>query len=201
MEGYPYVGYSNDEYLINATFYTSKFVRILIAEDEQNIALTYRSFFEDRNHQVVMTNDGAECVKEYQAAFDEWKKQATEHFPETPFDAVILDYKMPRKDGMEVAREILALSPKQRIIFASAYVLDTLQDSVKELGRVTELVQKPFEIEELISLVEDEEIWKGLEELNTNVEALREFRMSHDTLVQLLEGLKKLQGRALGRVA
>jgi CheY-like chemotaxis protein len=176
-------------------------VRILIAEDEQNIALTYKSFFEDRNHQVVVTSNGAECVKEYQAAFDEWKKQATERFPDTPFDAVILDYKMPMKDGMEVAREILALSPKQRIIFASAYVLDTLQDSVKELGRVTELVQKPFEIEELVSLVEDEEIWRGLEELNTNVEALKEFRMSHDALVQLLEGLKKLQGRALGRLA
>jgi CheY-like chemotaxis protein len=149
----------------------------------------------------VLTSDGVECVKEYRVAFDEWKKQSTEHFPETPFDAVILDYKMPRKDGMEVAREILALSPNQRIIFASAYVLDTLQDSVKELGRVTELVQKPFEIEELVSLVEDEEIWRGLEALNTNVEALKEFHMSHDTLVQLLEGLKKLQGRALGRLA
>ena len=39
-----------------------------------------------------------------------------------PFDAVILDYRMPRKDGLEVAKEILELNPRQRIIFASAYV-------------------------------------------------------------------------------
>jgi CheY-like chemotaxis protein len=41
----------------------------------------------------------------------------------SPFDVVVLDYKMPSKDGMEVAKEILQINPYQRIIFASAYVL------------------------------------------------------------------------------
>jgi CheY-like chemotaxis protein len=31
---------------------------------------------------------------------------------------IVLDYKMPGKDGMEVAREILDLNLDQRIIFA-----------------------------------------------------------------------------------
>ncbi|MDQ3967915.1 MAG: hypothetical protein M3275_05910 [Thermoproteota archaeon] len=35
---------------------------------------------------------------------------------------VILDYKMPKKDGLRVAKEILDMNPEQRIIFASAYV-------------------------------------------------------------------------------
>nr|MDQ3852017.1 hypothetical protein [Thermoproteota archaeon] len=31
--------------------------------------------------------------------------------PTPPFDAVVLDYRMPKKDGLEVAKEILALNP------------------------------------------------------------------------------------------
>ena len=40
---------------------------------------------------------------------------------------------------MEVAKEILAINPHQRIIFASAYVWETLIDSVKELKQIVEL--------------------------------------------------------------
>ena len=49
-----------------------------------------------------------------------------------PFDAVMLDYRMPKINGIEVAKEILAVNPHQRIIFASAYVKETLTDSIKE---------------------------------------------------------------------
>jgi CheY-like chemotaxis protein len=37
----------------------------------------------------------------------------------SPFDVVVLDYRMPKKDGTEVAKEILDLNPNQRIIFES----------------------------------------------------------------------------------
>lgn len=174
-------------------------MKILIAEDESDIALTYKIAFEDRKHDVIMTSNGEECVKQYHKALDSFKKsQITESFRKTPFDAVILDYKMPKKDGMQAAKEILIVSPKQRIIFASAYVLDTLNNAVKELDRVVEMVQKPFDIDDLVALVEDEEIWKGLESFNANVKVLKKMGFSHDALVDLLQGLKKLQkNRAL----
>jgi CheY-like chemotaxis protein len=41
-------------------------------------------------------------------------------------DAVDLDHKMPKKDGMDVAKEILAVNPYQRIIFASAHTMEFL---------------------------------------------------------------------------
>jgi hypothetical protein len=61
------------------------------------------------------------------------------------------------------------------------------------LNRVVELVQKPFDIDELISLVEDKAIWSELEKMNVNVSQLHELHVNHDTILQLLEGLKKLQ--------
>jgi CheY-like chemotaxis protein len=42
-------------------------------------------------------------------------------------DVVVLDYKMPGKDGMEVAKEILTINPDQRIIFASANFIQPQQ--------------------------------------------------------------------------
>lgn len=43
-----------------------------------------------------------------------------------PFDLVVLDYKMPKINGMEVAKEIFGISWRQRIVLASAYPQDTL---------------------------------------------------------------------------
>jgi DNA-binding response OmpR family regulator len=39
-----------------------------------------------------------------------------------PYDAVILDYKMPDRNGIEIAKEIQAINSHQRIIFVSAFV-------------------------------------------------------------------------------
>jgi CheY-like chemotaxis protein len=51
---------------------------------------------------------------------------------------------MPGMNSMNVAKEILAVNPHQRIIFASAYVKETLQESVKQLKQIVELMQKPL---------------------------------------------------------
>jgi CheY-like chemotaxis protein len=64
-----------------------------------------------------------------------------------PFDTIILDYNLPDRNGLEVAKEILAISPHQRIIFVSAYVEDTLSYSIKELNIPVEVLQKPVSID------------------------------------------------------
>jgi hypothetical protein len=80
----------------------------------------------------------------------------------------------------------------------SAYVLETLQDAVKTLSRVVEMMQKPFEIDDLISLVEDTQVWQGLEELNVNIAELRKWGATHDQLLELYAGLRTLQkGRGI----
>jgi CheY-like chemotaxis protein len=168
-------------------------LKILVAEDEPNIARIYKISFEERGHEVIVTHNGVDCLEEFSRQLETLHDRNT-----LPFDVVLLDYRMPKKDGMEVAREILSLVPRQRIIFVSAYVLETLQDSVKTLSKVVEMMQKPFEIDDLISLVEDTSIWKGLEELNVNVGELRKLNATHYQLLGLYEGLKTLQkGRGI----
>ena len=116
--------------------------------------------------------------------------------PPPPFDAVVLDYRMPKKDGLEVAREILTLNPSQRIIFASAYVKETLKESVKELRQVVELMQKPFVPAALVDVVEDTDAYPELKKLFVNVRKMSEIDFENPTPDQIRDifgGLKKIQ--------
>src|SRR5438093_9376323 len=141
-------------------------MRILLAEDELYSLDMCAQALESRGHKVIGTTNGDDCLKVYTNAIKESAAKKEELSFHYPFDAVILDYKMPGKDGKEVAKEIIRLNPQQRIIFVSAYVKETLMDSVRELNQVTELVQKPFEPDLLVDMIEDTSTVSRLGELN-----------------------------------
>lgn len=168
-------------------------MKILVAEDETSISAVYRLALEDRGHQIIITNDGQECVKAYadelNKLIDKSEAYLTQH---PPFDAVILDYRMPKMDGMDAAKLILEKNAHQRIIFASAYVLSTLQESVKNLHAIVELLQKPFELSVLIDTVEDKEIFEALKKINVDIMAVQNWNPNHEQLRDLLQALKKL---------
>ena len=192
-------------------------MRILVAEDESDISHTYRVALESRNHDVNIANDGISCLKIYRdelanrrpASSDKSMKynnnaKGSPALTASPFDVVVLDYKMPGKDGMEVAKEILAINPDQRIIFASAYVKETLENSVKELKRVVELLQKPFEIQAFIDTIEDKQVYEELKKIMINIRAIDDDNASsgqesgnpltsREKMRDLFECLRKIQ--------
>jgi CheY-like chemotaxis protein len=107
-----------------------------------------------------------------------------------PFDIVLLDYLMPQINGLDVAKEILSINPHQRIIFASAYVKETLEESVKCLNKIVELIQKPFTIDNLISTMEDKEIFAELQELNVDIDMVKAVNPTHEQIMDLLEKVR-----------
>jgi len=167
-------------------------MRILIAEDEENILRQYRIVLEARGHEVVATRNGQQCIEEYVKHVE---KNENEHGRSgvPPFDAVILDYRMPKMDGMDVAKHILKVRSKQRIIFASAFVKETLIESIIELDQIVELLQKPFEIDVLVETVEDKTIFQQLEKLNVDIVHLKDWNPTHAQVRDLLDGLLKLR--------
>lgn len=182
-------------------------MRILVAEDESSIATLYKVSLEASGHQVQLTNNGEDCVKAYHCAMrrqsiiralQNREVNTTNSYDiSLPFDVVVLDYRMPKKDGLEVAKEILDLCPNQRIIFASAYVLETLIESVKKLRQVVELLQKPFEIDSLVDTIEDNGVYEELSKLNVRIKELKDLDVTHSQLIDLLAGVKKLQNAVL----
>ena len=166
-------------------------MKILIAEDKPDIAKLYKSALEARKHRVVITVDGEECLKAYQDVLKQTTESKTDN--SSPFDVVILDQKMPRKDGLEVAREILKVNLNQRIIFASAYVREALDAGAKELNRVVEIMQKPFRIAALVNTIEDKEAYRELEKFNVRVRTLKELDPTNKEVRMLLEDLSKIR--------
>jgi CheY-like chemotaxis protein len=193
-------------------------MRILIAEDDLDIAIMYKKALEKNKHNVVLTSNGSDCLRDYlttlknlasnlaqpnkayadEINFDSHPNSNTEskivtNTDASPYDVVILDYSMPGMNGMEVAKEILNADPHQRIIFASAYVKETLQNSVKELRQVVELMQKPFTLKQLTDTVEDTLAFEELKELNVDVDRIKDANLTHAQISDLLAKLRRIQ--------
>lgn len=160
-------------------------MKILIADDEPDLLSQFKTILVDRGHTVVTATDGEACVRAYSQEYAENS--------ENTFDAVVLDYSMPNMNGLEAAKEILGLSPSQRIIFASAYVQETLIDSIKNLRQIVELLQKPFSLQDLVDTIEDKTIYDELAKLNVNVQNLKDLNPTHAQIRDYLDALRKLQ--------
>lgn len=191
-------------------------MRILVAEDEPLIARDYRLILQSRGHDVTVHDNGLSCLEAYTTALGEVNKQSR-FSDKIPFDVVILDYRMPKKDGLETAREIVKLCPEQRIIFASAYTRETLKEAAKELHQVVELLQKPFDLSYLVEVVEDTNVYNHLAKLNDKITQMKDpdltdselaelmkivqdglrvaasIRLKDSELIELLEGLKNVR--------
>jgi CheY-like chemotaxis protein len=191
-------------------------MKILIAEDEQDIAFLYKEALEERNHAVVLAKNGMECLDIYKQEIIKYsiakeqdedsyniqkKDEKSEfHNDSCVFDVVIIDYKMPIIDGLQAAKEILNINPHQRIIFASAYVKESLQDSIRELKQVVELLQKPFDIDTLVDQIEDKEVYEGLKVLTANIldacrhkEDLKDIDPTDEQIEKIFGALRKIQ--------
>jgi hypothetical protein len=80
-------------------------------------------------------------------------------------------------------------------VFASAYVKETLVDSIKQLNQVVELMQKPFGENALIDTIEDKGIYSELQKLNVNVNDVMAANLRHEQIRELLDILRNLQKR------
>ncbi len=119
-------------------------LRILVADDEKDNADSYAEILRQRGHQVIVTLNGVDCITEYLSAF--------EYAQNSPYDVVIIDYSMPDMSGVQAARKILGMNPKQQIIFISGYGSELL--SHLNAFHNVDLLTKPIIPNALIRLVE-----------------------------------------------
>jgi CheY-like chemotaxis protein len=166
-------------------------LKILIAEDDKDIALSYKVVLEDRGHVVMITYDGQDCLCKYHEELQKIAIGIDMPVRIQPFDLVILDYRMPKINGIQVAKEILAVNPHQRIIVASAHYDHTSIDRVNSLKQIVEVSKKPFTNEFLVQTVEEYKlIYDELEKLNVDVDIIRAAGVSYEQLSSILGTLR-----------
>lgn len=126
-------------------------MKILIAEDERSIAQNYKLLLESQGHQVVITDNGQACLQLYEASLEKSPERKRRIPP--PFDIVMLDVRMPKIGGVEVAKRMMSLCPRQRIIMATAYGDEPIRGLVEHLAETIDVLQKPFDLEALAVMI------------------------------------------------
>lgn len=117
---------------------------------------SYKLVLKQRNHEIFAATDGDQCLRIFKEHNDRMGREGPLNFktPTTPFDVIILDYRMPKKDGIEVAKNILSTVPDQRIIIATAYTHELPVSKIAGNQSCIEMLQKPFEFDLFLEVVE-----------------------------------------------
>ncbi len=110
---------------------------ILIAEDEDVLRELLAELLESYNYSVLPASNGRE-------ALDIMKLRRP--------DLLIVDRKMPALDGLDFLEEMAELNYKVPVILAAGSPLET---SEKEKVKAERIINKPYNFEELLSLVHE----------------------------------------------
>jgi heavy metal response regulator len=112
-------------------------MRILVIEDDQNIANAIRRGLTEQHYSVDIASDGAEGA----------------YFAKTSdYDAIILDIMLPKKDGWQVCHELREEGITSPILMLTA--LDAVEDKIRGLDTgADDYLTKPFHFGELLARV------------------------------------------------
>ncbi len=129
--------------------------RVLIADDEKNMRWVLSEALSAEGYEIAVATDGKEALN-----------AVAEHEP----DVMLLDYRMPKPDGMEVLRRLRGKGHEFPIIMLTAH--GNVEQAVEAMkAGASEYLTKPFDLEEL-KLTIDKAL--RVSELAAEVERLRD---------------------------
>jgi len=112
--------------------------KIIVCDDEPHICKLISEHLTDVGYKVRVAKDGQECLSE-----------VADDMP----DAIILDLKMPRMNGIEVIRELRRMNASVPILVLSGFHDLGHEVEVKELS-LGVFTGKPFRLSEVTELLE-----------------------------------------------
>lgn len=109
---------------------------ILICDDEPSVQAALRLVLE-RDYALTFASDGEEALIQFQVQ---------------PVDLVLLDIKLPKRDGLEVLRTLMAHQLPPRVLMLTAYHSVELAQRATQAGAI-DYVTKPFERDVLLRAI------------------------------------------------
>jgi len=116
-----------------------KMKKILLCEDDPDIQASLKNILEKHGYETHTAPDGQEAIA-----------MAIKVNP----DVILLDIRMPKLDGLEVAGEIRKHSTQAKIIFVTAFQSPEL---IKEAAKydIFDYIIKPASPEKILKTIED----------------------------------------------
>jgi two-component system, OmpR family, response regulator ChvI len=116
--------------------------RILIVDDEPDIAQVLKMGLEDNGFSVDAYNDPLDAISNFKAG---------------SYDLLLIDIKMPKMNGFELYKKLHQIDEKAKICFITAYEL--YYDEFKRVFpkiKVECFIRKPVSINNLARVIKDE---------------------------------------------
>jgi len=111
--------------------------KILICDDEEGIRESLKLILE-KDYDLEFAQNGDEAIKSVQSS---------------PADLIILDIKMPKKDGLETLKELKRINPSSKVIIATGYKSVDIAQEAMNLG-ASDYVVKPFDRDKIRKVVQ-----------------------------------------------
>jgi CheY-like chemotaxis protein len=112
--------------------------KILICEDEQDAQASLKNLMSKRGYDVVAVNNGKDAID-----------QAHAFQP----DLILLDIRMPKVDGIEVASSVREFDKKVKIIFVTAFDSPEMKKEASRYG-ISGYITKPALGDNIIQAIE-----------------------------------------------
>ncbi len=116
----------------------SPVLRVLVVDDEPLIRWSLAETLKDMGHVAVEAGDGASAIRALDA--------------HAPFDAVVLDYRLPDSNDLTLLAAIRARAPKAAVVMMTAFGTPEVTSGAIALGAYR-VVSKPFEMHDMAALV------------------------------------------------
>jgi len=114
-------------------------LRVLIVEDERLIRWSIAETLEHAGHVVIEAEDGASAIRSLTNLGE-------------PFNAVVLDYRLPDSNDLALLAHVRRLSPRSAVILMTAFGTPEITRDALDLG-VYQVLNKPFDMHDLKSLL------------------------------------------------
>jgi len=111
--------------------------RVLVVDDDAGVRYTLREILEASGLEVDVASDGVEALERLQLA---------------PAQLVVTDLRMPRMDGMELLRKLVAQNPAPRVVVITAHGSERQAVDAIKAGAL-DYFRKPFEADELVAVI------------------------------------------------
>lgn len=114
-------------------------IKIFIVDDDESLQRLYGLILKEAGFEIIETAiNGKEAIEKYNKL-------------EIKPDIILMDHRMPIKNGLDSMVEILKTHNNAKIIFASAD--NSVKEKAKSLGACA-FLDKPFKMQELLNTIQ-----------------------------------------------